>query len=54
MVNTHLRIHTRVCEFVINTRLQFEKQIQELYLKQRSIILCLKVNHHHMNQVYFL
>ena len=50
MVHTHTNIHTHVHEFLDNTRLQFEKQIQQLYLKQKNVIFCVIGNHHHMNQ----
>ena len=51
MVHTHTHIRSYVNEFLDNTYLYFVKQIQQLYLKQKSLIPCLKVNHHNMNQV---
>ena len=40
----YTHIHTHLCEFVDNTLFQYEKQIPQLYLKQRSIIFCLKAD----------
>ena len=49
-IYTHTHICTHLCEFVDNTCFQSEQQIHKIYLKQRSIIFCLKPDHH-INQV---
>ena len=50
-IHTHINtLHIHLCELVDSTGFQSEKQIPQLYLKQRNIIFCLKADHH-MNQV---
>ena len=49
-INAQTHIHTHLFKFVDNTCFPSAKQIHTIYLKQRSIIFCLKAEHH-MNQV---